>query len=170
MEQYKAKLRVYQKDMDIERVFLFSFSHTLYELALNLFASLVAEEEQEKYSFFFSFDQERYITRKDEQELLYGYSDRDYHILEQEAFLNIVLRNPKQLSFEIVDLSRRDNIVFDLDVEEIQPQLEKMKPILFAGHGFLGKNLNREDKEWKEIVDNQRKSLPLLKKAYRFSK
>lgn len=170
MEQYQAKMKVYQEDMKIERVFRFSFAHTLYELALQLYASLVESSQQEKYGFFFCFDHERYITRKDEQEMLYGYSDYTYHILEQEAFLNIVLRNPKQLSFEIVDLSRPDNIVFSIEVSDIEPQLEKMKPSLLQARGILGEKLCPQEATYEEILRNQEKSLPALKKAYRFSK
>lgn len=162
MEQYKADLVLTSEQYRIERKIQVRFRTSLYDLATFLFTSIVKREAREDYSFLFRFDGAVYLTRKEEQESLYGYSDGTYHLLDEESFLNIVLRNPSKLTFELSDYSSKGNLVFSIAVNAITRADQEDDIVLLGGCNFLSRNRKEEsaalssivsmvEKDWKEV-------------------
>lgn len=169
MEQYKATLTIESTSKKIKRTYTLPFMTSLYDLALNVYSSLI-KEESDKYSFLFRFDDKVYISRKDEQESLYGYSDDSYHVLESETFFNVALSNPKKSTFEIIDYSKQDNLVLEMNLSDIKPMDEKEKFSLIDAEGILDKELKEKDCSFDEIIRIQKKSLPTIKKTYKYQR
>ena len=94
------------RKVGIERRIELSLKDSLYDLALLLFGSLVCTEALEDYQFEFVFGEDRYITRKDEQESLFGYSTDHYHILDDETLQNAIVRKAASACFKIFSCGR----------------------------------------------------------------
>ncbi len=167
MEQYKAELILYSENYPIERKIQVRFKASLYDLATFLFTSLMEKEVREKYSFLFRFDDTIYLTKKEEQETGYGYSDGTYHLLDEESFLNVVLRNPKKLFFELSDYSAKGNLVFPMSVTSVTRADDEDDIVLLDGKNILGENRKEESvplssiaaliqKDWKEVKKENR--------------
>lgn len=114
MEAYMANLKLTSKENSIERVLQVKFASSLLDLASFIYVSMVKKENQKDYSFLLRADDTVYITKKDEEESGYYYSDGTYRLLDNERFINIVLRRPNKLTFEIIYIPRQENLVFDI--------------------------------------------------------
>ncbi len=163
---YQSELTFYCDEKKMTRKINIGFNSSLLDMAFLLYASLVKEEKQSEFSFLFRFGEDIYITRKDEQENLYGYSDEHYHILEEESFMNAVVRKSSSASFEIVYLKRASNLVFDMSMGEIKSSDEKTKPMFLSGSSLLGSELQLLSSSEKDVEENIRKSFPELRKTY----
>lgn len=168
MEQYKAELVLTSNRYQIQRKVQVRFQASLFDLAAFLFASMVKREAREDLSFLFRFDDTVYLTEKEEQETLYGYSDGTYHLLDQESFLNIVLRNPKKLSFEISDYSSKGNLVFPITVNAITRADKEDDIILLDGKNILSEDRKEESATLSSIVSMVEKDWKEVKKANRY--
>jgi hypothetical protein len=165
---YETEAVFHCEEFSLTRKVRLSFSCSLADLAFLLYGSLVDQDHLSDYSFLLRFGEDIYITRMDEQGTLYGYSSQNYHILEEESFLNAIVRKADTGSFEIIDLGRQSNVVFTMTLGPIRETSEKRKPELSEGNGLFGKDLKVRKADEKEVESNLSASLPLLRKQYRF--
>lgn len=153
---------------DLFRTIAIDMETSLYDLALLLMSSLVDKEDLDTYSFFLQFGEDSYLTRKDEQESLFGYSTTHYHILDDESFHNVIVRKADSGSFQIVDRGKQNNLVLDMEVGEMIPSPDKTEARLIDGSGVLEKDYRIKEMAFSAILKNTERNLPLLKKAFRY--
>lgn len=144
MEAYMANLKLTSKENNIERTLQVKFSSSLLDLASFIYVSMVKKENQNDYSFLLRADDTVYITKKDEQESGYYYSDGTYRLLDKERFINIVLRRVNKLTFEIIYIPRQENLVFDIAVSDIALATGEKDIVLLDGKGILAEKLKEE--------------------------
>lgn len=157
MEAYMANLKLTSKENSIERVLQTKFASSLLDLASFIYVSMVKKENQKDYSFLLRADDIVYITKKDEAESGYYYSDGTYRLLDKERFINVVLRRPNKLTFEIVYIPRQENLVFDIDVSDIALATGEKDIILLDGKGILAGELKEENVSLSSIFEQLEK-------------
>lgn len=156
------------RKVGIERRIALSLKDSLYDLALLLFGSLVCTEVLEDYQFEFVFGEDRYITRKDEQESLFGYSTDHYHILDDETLQNAIVRKAASACFKIFSCGRQDDIVLEMDIGELHPAYDKHLPMLLCGEGIIGKEYSIQALSSDDVREMMEKNVPILRKKYGF--
>ena len=118
---------------------------------------MVKKENQKDYSFLLRADDTVYITKKDEEESGYYYSDGTYRLLDNERFINIVLRRPNKLTFEIIYIPRQENLVFDIDVSDIALATGEKDIVFLDGKGILAGELKEESVSLSSISEQLEK-------------
>lgn len=157
MEAYMANLKLTSKENSIERVLQVKFVSSLLDLASFIYVSMVKKENQKDYSFLLRADDTVYITKKDEEESGYYYSDGTYRLLDNERFINIVLRRPNKLTFEIIYIPRQENLVFDIDVSDIALATGEKDIVFLDGKGILAGELKEESVSLSSISEQLEK-------------
>lgn len=157
MEAYMANLKLTSKENSIERSLQVKFASSLLDLASFIYVSIVKKENQKDYSFLIRADDTVYITKKDEEESGYYYSDGTYRLLDKERFINIVLRRPNKLTFEIIYIPRQENLVFDIDVSDIALATGEKDIVFLDGKGILAGELKEESVSLSSISEQLEK-------------
>lgn len=152
----------------LSRTIQAGMTDSLYDIAILLYASLVHEDFQDEYLFSFVFGEDSYITRKDEQESLFGYSTEHYHVLEQECLRNVILRNPSSALFRITSLKRPDDLDLEMDIEFDDSERQDKSIRLIDGAGILIKNYGIVDCSFPKIKEMTTKNLPTTKKLRKY--
>lgn len=145
-----------------------SMTDSLFDIALLLYSSLVAEDCQDDYQFSFVFGEDVYITRKDEQESLYGYSTEHYHVLEQECLRNVIIRNPSSALFRVTCLSLPEDFDLDMAIEFQEAKADEKTPVLIDGNAILMKDYQIADRDFSEIQTLATKAFPTLRKKRKY--
>ena len=157
MEAYMANLKLTSKENSIERMLQTKFASSLLDLASFIYVSMVKKENQKDYTFLLRADDTVYITKKDEEEFGYYYSDGTYRLLDKERFINIVLRRVNKLTFEIVYIPRQENLVFDIEVSDIALATGEKDIVLLDGKGILAGELKEESVSLSTICEQLEK-------------
>jgi len=118
---------------------------------------MVKKENQKDYSFLLRADDTVYITKKDEEDSGYYYSDGTYRLLDNERFINIVLRRPNKLTFEIIYIPRQENLVYDIDVSDIALATGEKDIVFLDGKGILAGELKEESVSLSSISEQLEK-------------
>lgn len=157
MEAYMANLKLTSKENSIERLLQVKFASSLLDLASFIYVSMVKKENQKDYSFLLRADDTVYITKKDEEDSGYYYSDGTYRLLDNERFINIVLRRPNKLTFEIIYIPRQENLVYDIDVSDIALATGEKDIVFLDGKGILAGELIEESVSLSSISEQLEK-------------
>lgn len=152
------------------RKFLLDLETSLYDLALLLYSSLVKEKNQEDYSFQFVFGEDSYVTRKDEQDDLFGYSTRHYHVLDDESFKNAIIRQSNSASFQIIKRSLPENYVMSMELGELMPTEESIPLKLIDGEGIIAEDYRIIPADFQEIIREEENNLPVLRRRFRYKR
>ena len=152
------------------RKFRLDLETSLYDLALLLYSSLVREKNQEDYSFQFVFGEDSYVTRKDEQDDLFGYSTRHYHVLDDESFKNAIIRQSNSASFQIIKRSLPENYVMSMELGELMPTEESIPLKLIDGEGIIAEDYRIIPADFQEIIREEENNLPVLRRRFRYKR
>jgi len=155
-------------DKSLSRTIRLPFKTRLDKVALLLFASLVEEEDFDRFVPLFRFGEDIYLFRQDEQDMGYGYSSSSYHVLEEETFFNLLFRHPESGSFEISLPKRQDNLVLGMDLGPISLNEKEEKLSFLDGVGLLKNDGSVLPFSKEEIEKLTKKNLPLLRKAKKY--
>ncbi len=167
---YKSEITFRCGEFNITRKMILSFSESLLNIASILYSSLV-EGDLDTFYFRFRFDGDYYITRRDEQDTLFGYSHSKYYILDDECFQNAIKRGGNTAVFELVTPRRQAEIVFDMEIGGISGGDQKEKSSLLGGEGILlADTLTAREASFDEIKELCDRQYPIVKKFHRYQR
>ncbi len=167
---YKAEITFKCSEFDITRKMSVSFSEPLLNIASLLYSSLV-EGDLDTFYFTFKFDGAYYITRRDEQDTLFGYSHSEYYILDDECFQNAVVRGGKEALFTLVTPKRQEEVVFEMEIGNISGADKKEKSSLLGGDGILvAETLEKKEADFDQIKSLSDKQYPIVKKFHKYAR
>ncbi len=167
---YKAEVTFRCEEFGIVRKMNLSFSEVLLDVASLLYSSIV-EGDLDLFYFRFRFDDVCYITRRDEQDTLFGYSHSEYYILDDECFQNAVVRGGQKAVFELITPKRQAEIVFEMDIGTISAGEDKEKSSLTGGEGILlAEGPAHKDADFDQILALSQKQYPIVKKFHRYKR
>ena len=167
---YKSEITFRCGEFNITRKMILSFSESLLNIASILYSSLV-EGDLDTFYFRFRFDEDYYITRRDEQDTLFGYSHSKYYILDDECFQNAIIRGGNTAVFELGTPRRQAEIVFDMEIGGISGNDQKEKSSLLGGEGILlADTLTAREASFDEIKELGDRQYPTVMKFHRYQR
>lgn len=166
MTDLKGTVTFRTESGDLYRKLEVRFDSSLLDVALLLLSSLVRKKDLPLFHFRLAFGDEDYVTRKDEQNDLYGYSTTKYHVLDDESLQNAALRNSGPGLFILYRLDRPEDVVLTMALDDVGPATEKEKPRLMDGAGLLRDDYTVEKASFSDISRNVADTMKDLRKTY----